>query len=104
MSAAKDILITFAPPERLRKWLRATWDARTAKGDTVPPEFERWLDRVNRLIDGLPTEADTMTDSEIEELWRVVPTAVVREVGQSEQQRREQLVLTGMKNAAKGRR
>ncbi len=103
MSAAKDILITFAPPERLRKWLRATWDARTAKGDTVPPEFERWLDRVNRLIDGLPTEADTMTDSEIEELWRVVPTAVVREVGQTEQQRKEQILLNGMRNGKKAR-
>ncbi len=77
MNPARDILLTFAPPERLRKWLRATWDARTAKGDTVPPEFERWLERVTKLIDGLPTEADTMTDDEVAELWSLIPTQIV---------------------------
>jgi len=80
-NAARDIILTFAPPERLRKWLRSTWDARTAKGDTVPPEFERWLERVTKLVDGQPTEADVMTDEEIDELWSLMPTQVeIREV------------------------
>lgn len=103
--AARDILLVFAPPQRLREWLRATFDARKAKGKPPPPEFEHWLQTWQQVLNDLPTVADGLTDSENEELWRVLePHVKVREVGQTEQQRRDQLVLTGMQNAMKERR
>lgn len=63
-----DSVMIMLPPSRLATWLAKVFAAKKAKGEEVPPEFERWLKRVQDHRQGITTEFDVLTDDEWKEI------------------------------------
>lgn len=55
-TAAHDLLLQLAPPVRLVGWLEATFAQRRAKGDEIPAEYCKWLERWQRIRSDQPSE------------------------------------------------
>lgn len=70
--AARDTLLTYRPPARMAKWLRDVFAAKRRNGETVPPEFERWLERWRKLENRAPNELDLLTVEEWELLGELM--------------------------------
>ena len=70
--AAIDALLILAPPVRLVIWLESVFDAKRAKGEEVPDQFVRWLDRWARIRQGLPSEIDVLLQQEWMDLKQLV--------------------------------
>lgn len=70
--AAVDALLILAPPVRLVIWLESVFAAKRAKGEEVPDQFVRWLDRWARIRQGLPSEIDVLVTSEWMDLRQLV--------------------------------
>jgi hypothetical protein len=67
-SIATDTLSIILPPSQLVTWLAKVFEAKKAKGEEVPAEFERWLKRVQDHRQGITTEFDVLTDDEWKEI------------------------------------
>lgn len=61
---AHDLLLTLAPPMRLVDWLEQVWAAKQAKGEPVPENFVKWLERWRTIRGELPSEIDHVTPEE----------------------------------------
>lgn len=62
--SAHDLLLQLSPPIRLVGWLEKTFDAKAAKGEIIPPEFCRWLDRWRAIRGDGASEIDYVTAEE----------------------------------------
>lgn len=70
--AARDTLLTYRPPARMVVWFANVFAAKRRNGETVPPEFERWLERWRKLENRAPNELDLLTVEEWEELGELM--------------------------------
>lgn len=50
MMIQSEFLITYAPPVRLTRWLRATIASKQKRGEEIPPEIPSWLDVWERTL------------------------------------------------------
>lgn len=62
--AAHDILLILAPPLALVDYLDRLWAAKQAKGETVPEQWRRWLERWKTIRSELPSEIDYVSAEE----------------------------------------
>lgn len=62
--AAHDILLILAPPTSLVDYLDRLWAAKTAKGETVPEQWCRWLGRWKRIRSSEPSQIDYVSAEE----------------------------------------
>ena len=63
---AIDSIMIMLPPSRLAGWLTRVFAAKEVKGEVVPLEFIRWLERMDRIRLGITTELSvwiTLIDS-----------------------------------------
>ena len=65
---AIDSIMIMLPPSRLAGWLTRVFAAKEVKGEVVPPEFIKWLERMERIRLGITTELSVLTDDE----WRAI--------------------------------
>ena len=65
---AIDSIMIMLPPSRLAGWLTRVFAAKEVKGEVVPLEFIRWLERMERIRLGITTELSVLTDDE----WRAI--------------------------------
>jgi hypothetical protein len=70
--AARDTLLTYRPPARMVVWFGKVFAAKRKAGETVSPEFERWLARWQKLQSRAATETDILTDEEWEILGEMM--------------------------------
>lgn len=63
--AAHDLLIILSPPIRLIEWLERAFAAKQDKGEQLPTEYVRWLERWRVIRSDLPSEIDYID----EETW-----------------------------------
>lgn len=61
---ARDTLLILAPPVRLVAWLEKVFEAKRAKGEDVPENFTKWLERWKKIRAGMPSEIDVLTIEE----------------------------------------
>jgi hypothetical protein len=61
---AHDLLLILSPPMRLIAWLETVWAAKQVKGEQVPENFLKWLERWKAIRSELPSEIDYVTDEE----------------------------------------
>ena len=62
--AAVDAIVIMTPPTRLMGWLIKVFAAKRAKGEAIPPEFERWIERMERIRLGITTELSVLNEDE----------------------------------------
>lgn len=72
VSAGVDTLLILAPPVRLVVWLEKVFEAKRKKGEVVPEQFERWMDRWQKIRSHLPSEIDVLTPAEWQEIHNKV--------------------------------
>ena len=65
---AIDSIMIMLPPSRLAGWLTRVFAAKEVKGEVVPLEFIRWLERMERIRLGITTELSVLADDE----WRAI--------------------------------
>ena len=67
-----DLLIILAPPVRLAAWLETVFEQKRARGEDVPENFVKWLDRWSCIRSDLPSAIDGATDADWADLERKV--------------------------------
>lgn len=81
-STVSDLLTIIAPPMRLVAWLELVFDNKRKKGEEVPENFTKWLERWQRIRSDLPAEIDGVTEEHWLELERKIfaqePSAKVK--------------------------
>lgn len=65
-----DLLTIIAPPLRLVTWLEMVFDNKRKKGEDIPENFLRWLERWQRIRTDLPSDIDGATEEQWLELER----------------------------------
>jgi hypothetical protein len=81
------------PTERMLKFFKAQLaEAEKRTGKQAPPEYAEWFDAMESTLNGqllTPAELEALepiaVEAENEALWRVVPTAKVKEVKKEQQ-------------------
>lgn len=69
---AVDILTLLAPPIRLVDWLEQVFEQKRKKGEDVPENFTKWLERWKAIRADGPAVTDGMTQEEWEQLGQKV--------------------------------
>lgn len=57
-----DLLTIIAPPMRLVAWLEMVFDNKRKKGEDIPENFVKWLERWQRIRSDLPSEIDSISE------------------------------------------
>lgn len=65
-----DLLLIIAPPLRLVAWLEMVFDNKRKKGEEIPENFTKWLERWQRIRSDLPCEIDGVSEEQWLELER----------------------------------
>lgn len=64
-TAVSDLLNILAPPMRMVDWLELVFENKRKKGEPIPENFIKWLERWQRIRSDLPSAIDGAT----EEMW-----------------------------------
>lgn len=67
-----DLLTIIAPPLRLVSWLELVFESKCSKGEEVPENFTKWLERWQRIRSDLPSEIDGTSEADWLELERKI--------------------------------
>lgn len=65
-----DLLTIIAPPLRLVSWLEMVFENKRKKGEDIPENFTKWLERWQRIRSDLPSSIDGASEEQWLDLER----------------------------------
>jgi hypothetical protein len=73
-----DLLTIVAPPMRLVAWLELVFENKRKKGEDIPENFTRWLERWQRIRSDLPSEIDGTSEQDWLDMERKIFAKVLQ--------------------------
>lgn len=65
-----DLLTIIAPPMRMVEWLELVFENKRKKGEQIPENFIKWLERWQRIRSDLPSSIDGASEEQWLDLER----------------------------------